>query len=273
MAAVVTLGALVTRARRLAKMEASTFIDDTEIKSLLLGSVQRLHDRLHGQGQEFVRTTKEMNTTVGQAIYNLPDDFFRLLLLSANRNGDVLPAADPGDNDGDTSGWQLTLSDTDGWLDLWPFELPELAPLLNQTDGSATNARYRLRGTQTRTLGEATLGPRRQLEIRPTPREVYTLRLEYLPTTNVGSTDDGFEIEGLNGFEQIACLEAAIFMLTEEESDTSRLEKMLTREEARLAQVAPAQDATRAGQVVDVLGLLGDPLDTAGVFHVPAWRR
>lgn len=260
---IVTLGAMVTRARRLAKQENSTFASDEEVKSLLLTGIQDVRDTLHGDGgQEWERSTAEIVTTPGQAIYDLPTDYYRLKLLSASTQ---VPSERGG------GGWNPSLSDLTDWRGLWPFNLDELPLLLNNTSGDASNAMYRLRGKQGGTGGAGSASPVRQVEIRPTPRVEYTLRLEYLPRTVVPSAD-AYEVDGLNGFEMIPILQAAICLLQMEESDASGLREWLGREQARLTAVASGQDQTRPERVADTAGIL-DPIDGYGGFFGRRWRR
>lgn len=268
MASVVTLGSLVARARKLAKMENSLFVTDAELRRLLLSSIKRVRHRLQGHGQEYDALTKELDTVAGQSIYDMPADYYRLLLLLANPvSVQVLSGGSyPGGVGGPT--WNEPSSDAPGWLPLRPFEQRERVNLLNRRDGSAWNARYRLRGKQA--IGEAE--PVRQIEIMPVPRVPYTLRLEYLPVTTALDTDE-FVIETLDGFEDIAVFEAVVLMLQMEESDASWAEGWLTKKEAELDEVAPAQDVTHADRIVNVYeeeGELGRLLPHQG-WYPPGW--
>lgn len=262
--ALVTLVELVGRARKRANQENSTFRSDTDVKRVLLTSVQRLRQRLHTGGQEYERLTAEMDTIPGQALYNLPSDFNQLQTLMANRNAVQVGAIVAGV-------WNAESSDAQDWVPLWPFELSELADLLNRTDGRADTARYRLRGTRP-SVGEIApvVTPTRKIEIRPTPRVAFTLRLDYLPTTLL-DTSDTAPIEGLDGFEEIPVLEAAIYLLQEEESDTTALTTWLARELQRLDEATPQQDRNRPERVVDVyaqqhLSPVDGPLRRGGGF-------
>lgn len=242
--AVVTLATLVAKARKRADMVNSTFLSDTEWKELVLSGVQALRQRLHGAGQEWERLTAEMDTVPGQALYNLPTDFYRLQALMANRV-QLVPGATPGT-------WYAHDSDATGWIPLFPFELAELPQLLSRTDGRAETASYRLRGVREEVgVMSPVTTPVRKLEIRPTPRQAFTLRLEYLPLTLL-NTSDTAPIEGLDGFEEIPVLQAAIYALDKEETSATHLKEWLAREEARLAEVAAAQDMGRPERVVDV---------------------
>lgn len=247
MASPVTVASMRQQARELAGQQNSTFRSDDHVDRLLLTGLARITDRLHSTGgQEYARTTVETNTIAGQALYDLPEDFYRAQLVMLNQ-GAVMPVP--------SHDWLDAASDAVGWRVLASFQLPELAGLLNLT-ATAGNIRYRLRGVMGSSGqgGEAgVIVAKRQIELRPTPRAAYTLRLDYLPATPVPSGGiDSHQFDGLNGFEIIPILEAAIFLLGEEESDTSNLERWLAREEARLEAVAPSQDAGRAERVVNV---------------------
>lgn len=258
MAAPVTMASMRSQARDLAKMQGSTFVSDAHIDRLLLTGLARITDRLHsGGGQEYARSTVETNTVAGQALYDLPADFYRAQLVMLNRSA-VMPVA--------SNDWLDAASDRDGWRVLTSFQLPELAGLMNILSSTADQVRYRIRGVMgsNGAGGESgVIEAKRQIELRPTPRGVFTLRLDYLPTTPVPTgTVDAHTFDGLNGFEIIPILEAAIFMLGEEESSTTNLEKWLAREELRLDNVAPSQDAGRAERVVDVYAI--DGVDQVG---------
>lgn len=258
MAGVVTLGDLVVRARRRAKMENSDFIDDSEIKELLLASVARVRERLHMGGQEWDRFSMELNTTPGQPYYPLPSDFFRALAVIANSGPVMAPPSDVFITSNSTA--------QQGWSTLRPFMMQELGSLLNGVGLEPRATRYRTGGQQA--AGEGS--PLRWIELRPTPATVWTLRVEYLTATNI-ETADFYQIDGINGFEVIPVLEAAIHMLAEEESDTSGLERQLARQEERLDAVAAGQDRTRPETIVDVEGISGE-FDPYGLSRGGYWR-
>lgn len=258
--ALVTYADLIARARRHAGQENSAFVADDELRSVMRTAVARLRQRLHRGGQEYERTSAELDTVPGQSIYPMPSDFARVLQLMANRNVVQL---------GGTSGtWGAqTSTASDSWLPLFPFELAEMTRLLNVPDGRADNARYRLRGTN---FGTIEVQPRAELEILPVPRAAFTLRLEYLPTTS-SDTSDAAVIRGIDDFEEIPILEAAIYMLRKEESDASAFERWLAKEEARVDEVA-VQDMTRPERVVDVYAQQHEAI--GDIFGgVDRWRR
>lgn len=240
--AAVTLGELVTRARRHADQVSSTFKTDDDLKRQIMTVVARLRQKLHTGGQEYERITKERDVIPGQAIYTLPSDFNRMMLVLANRN--VVTSGAPMIGDG----WETSVSDATGWVQLFPFELAELHQLLNRTDGSADTIRYRMRGQLA--SGEVPSFAR-QIELRPTPRSAFTIRLEYLPITSV-STDDATLVEGIDGFDEIVALEGGIYLLEAEDSDASHLWRRLERMEKSLDEAAPGQDMNKPERVIDI---------------------
>lgn len=239
--ALVTMIDLVNKVRLYANQETSSFKTNDQIKKLLLSELKDLRKLLHRGGQEFQRNTREMTTIPGQAIYALPLDFNRLQTLMANRGAVQVGIYVAG-------AWADPSSDSDGWLPLYPFELAELAELLNCREGNAENVRYRLRGEFS---GSEEVQPSRQIELRPTPRVPFTLRLEYLPTTP-DLVDDASVIQGIDGYEEVPALRAAITLLTLEESDTRGLQAILAPKLALLEEEAQAQDMGRPERVVDV---------------------
>lgn len=266
--AAVTLGDLVTRARRHADQVSSTFKSNDDLKRQMLTVVARLRQKLHTGGQEYERITKERDVVPGQAIYNLPSDFNRLQLLLANQN--VVPAASPV-LELPLDGWSSGLSDATGWVQLFPFELSEMHQLLNRSDGRAETVRYRMRGQLT--SGESVTFAR-QIELRPTPRVAFTLRIEYLPITSV-STDDATLVEGIDGFDEIVALEGGIYLLEAEESDASHLWRRLERLEKSLDEIAPGQDMNKPERVVDIYsqqhGTVMDGLGRLGRGRRDGW--
>lgn len=241
----VTLGNLVTRARRHADQVGSPFKTDDDLKRQMLTVVARLRQKLHTGGQEYERITKERDTVAGQAIYDMPSDFNRLMLLLANR-GQQPPTSPVLELPLD--GWSSGLSDATGWVQCFPFELAEMHQLLNRNDGSADTIRYRMRGELS---GGEAAAFKRQIELRPTPRSVFTLRIEYLPITSV-NTDSATLVEGIDGFDEIVALEGGIYLLEAEESDASHLWRRLQRLEKDLDEIAPGQDMNKPERVVDI---------------------
>lgn len=255
MASDVTLGSMVAKARRMAKMEQSTFITDGEIRERLMASIARVYDKLHMGGQEVNRYSMELNTIVGQPYYVLPADYYRVLAVIASQGQVMNPPSETFITSNSTS--------QQGWRALRPFMMQEMAGLLNSPGVYPTDTRYRVGGIPAHLAGEVYQPGLRLIELRPTPAASFTLRLEYLPVCKLADNND-FPVDMLNGFEIIPVLEATIYMLSEEESDTSRFDRWLAQQEERLDMISGGQDRTRPETIVDVDGIT-DAFDPYGL--------
>lgn len=265
MAALVTLSSLIARVRQAADLEGSDGpVTDAEIGAQLGLAVRRLYERLIlARGQEYYRTTAELNVTPGQALYSLPADFFQLLAVVAC---DTAVMAVP------SSTFAASDSGNEGrWVRLVPFSLAELEQLLGSDRRGAwrhaggERPRYRLRGAQGYTSPSPGAAVAEQLELRPAPTVSWTLRIEYLPAALV-ETAGGWTLNGVNGWEEVCVLEAAAYCLAKQEQDTRYLKQRVAEEYARIDALARARDAgTPEPGVVDALGL------TCG--HGPPDRR
>lgn len=254
----VLLSDLVDEVREAADMEYGGPVSDAEIKRRLLRAVQKLYDKLiSARGQDYYRSTAELDVTPGQALYSLPADFYKLLCLMGNANpvmANTSSAFDTTSDSGEATGWTL----------LRPFEMLELPRLLGVPGALASDTRYRLRGKQeTSGTTEATTGAE-QLELRPTPTAAWTLRLEYLPVAYVTEAGNGdLLIDGISGFEDWAILQVAIYCARKEETDTTDLRAAFALEDQRISEMASARDHSSPERIVDACGLLdgsGDPL-------------
>lgn len=252
----VTLASLVARVRQAADLEGSNGpVTDAEIKAQLALSLRRLHERLIlARGQEYYRKTAELNVTPGQALYQLPADFFQLLAVLG---ADAAIMASPR-----TTFDAASDSGNEGtWTRLVPFSMTELSSLLGSVrragwhEGDLRFPRYRLRGLQdpAEVPGVADL---EQLELRPAPTYVWTLRIEYLPRVLVPSGDTSI-VNGVHGWEEIAVMEVAAYCLAKQEQDTRYLQTRIAEENARIQALARARDAgSPEPGIVDTCGLL-----------------
>lgn len=228
-------------------------VTDAELNKKLLASVRRLYDRLiSARGQEYYRSTVELNVTAGQALYALPADFYKILTVSANEGAVMASPSSTfaASDSGEREGWSL----------LRPFEMLDLPRLLGRRSSCASETRYRLRGVQgTSGTFEAQDGLE-QLELRPVPGTSWTLRLDYLPTAAATLSGGGdLIINGINGFEQACILEVAIYALGKEETDARHLVAQLQAENARIELMASARDHGSPEGIVDTEGLLDFP--------------
>ena len=78
----ITLANLRTEVRRRADMETSQFVKDAELNSYINQSIAELYDLLVQKfGNEYFFSTNTFNLVNGQAAYNLPTDFLKLLAV------------------------------------------------------------------------------------------------------------------------------------------------------------------------------------------------
>ena len=257
MAAFVTLASLVSRVRQAADLEGSDGpVTDDEIKAQLGLSIRRLYERLLlARGQEYYRKTVELDVTAGQAIYALPSDFFQALAV-LGADAQVMASSSDTFSESDSGNSGV-------WCLLRPFSMLELGTLLGSSrrnrwlSDDGRWPRYRLRGTQWPAGAEAPIGQVTEaIELRPAPVSRWTLRLEYLPAAIV-DTSDGWYIQGVNGWEEVAVLEVAAYCLAKQEQDTRYLQGRIAQEYARIDALARARDAGSSEPgIVDTCGIL-----------------
>jgi len=259
----VLLSDLTTRALRAADQEYGGPVSAAEVKERMLSALRKLYDKLiAARGQEYYRTTVELNTVSGQAVYPLPEDFYKLLSLSANRTA-VLATGGSGYQDG-----VFRVADSgasEGWALLRPYEMLEEHNLLGRPSALPAESCYRLRGTQeTSGTAEALTGSD-ELEIRPCPTSSWTLRLNYIPVAYTTPGTGDLYVNGVNGFEDWAVYKVAIYCAQKEQNDTSELRAEFQEEDRRLDQMAKSRDLGSPERIVDAAGILdGWPGSTLG---------
>jgi len=114
------------------------------------------------------------------------------------------------------------------WHDLKPYSLAERNTLRNAMGPvNPEGVKYRLMGNSLRFLPDM-------------PANTSAL-ITYYPQ-QPALVEDGDTRDYPNGWEQYACLMAAIVLLTKEERDASALERMLAAEKARIEESAPLRD-------------------------------
>lgn len=204
-----------TRARQLADMENSEFVSEDELKDIVNEQIAELWDILiEARGSEYFR--KEMplfQTVVGQTKYLLPEDYYRLTQVAAGIGSDIRR--------------------------LRRFEENDLPSLLNlETSGT-----WDVYGTWYCPVGK-------YLELRPTPKSAFDVRLFYLPVAP-RLENDLDEFDGINGWETWVETSAAIVMLDKEESDSSALQIKLARLEGRIRKLAPSRDEASPLRITD----------------------
>lgn len=262
MANFLLLSSLVTQVRQMADMEAGGPVSDPEIRQRLLSAAQRLHDRLvAARGQEYYRVTRELVTIPGQALYPLPEDFYKILAVSAHEQAVTIVDALVGPPGPPTPG-VFVLADSgdeasgEEWSLLRPFEMLQLPGLLGRRSSCASETRYRVRGAPATAGSLEAHDGADLLELRPVPGHAWTLRLDYIPLATSQLSEDDLVLNGINGFEQVLVLEVAMYCLGKEESDARHLAGLLAQENARIELMATTRDHGSPEQIVDTEGLL-----------------
>ena len=215
--ATVTLLQLRTRARERADMQSTGFITDSELNGYINSSYAELYDLLVSKyGEEyFVAPAHSITTTSNVDTYALPADFYKLL------------------------GVDLQL-DSSQWKTLKRFEFSDRNTPRELELYSPERIRYRIFGSN--------------LLFSPVPAGNLSLRAWYIPLPTTLSLDaDSFS--GINGYEEYVVIDAAIKMLTKEESDTTAL--MIAKEalKRRIEQMAEARDVAMPMTVQDTTSI------------------
>lgn len=211
--ATVTLAQLRTRARQRADMESTGFVTDSELNTYINASYAELYDLMVSKYSEdyFVAPAHTFTTTLNVDKYPLPADFYKLLGVDFQIN-------------------------SSNWISVKRFEFSERnLPQIWEAYTPET-IRYRVFGDN--------------ILLSPVPAAGQSLRAWYIPLPETLSADsDSFS--GINGFEEYVVIDAAIKMLTKEESDTSQLfmEKQAMR--FRIEQMAEARDVAFPSTVQD----------------------
>jgi hypothetical protein len=198
-------------------MEATGFVTDTELNSYINASYAELYDLLVSKYGEdyFVAPAHSISTTSNVDTYPLPADFYKLL------------------------GVDLQF-DPSSWKSLKRFEF-------NERNLSQTWQAYSPEIMCYRIFGSNIL-------LSQMPTDSLSLRVWYIPLPSTLTTDsDSFS--GINGFEEYVVIDAAIKMLTKEESDTSQLLMQKQAIKFRIEQMAEARDASMPMTVQDTSSL------------------
>uniref|UniRef100_A0A6M3XFV7 Uncharacterized protein n=1 Tax=viral metagenome TaxID=1070528 RepID=A0A6M3XFV7_9ZZZZ len=221
MAANVPLSALRTRVRYWADAEqqaTSGRYSSDEVKYRINLACKRLFNMLvqaRGHGY-YSKDTAWSPLTSGQALYQLPADFFELECL--------------------------TVTDGSDRIDLETWQEGERAFLHGSGQGASAISElyYRLKGGA--------------FELVPAPASTgWSYLLRYVPTSpDMDAETDAFD--GINGWEEWAVLTVAIGMKDKDEADVTVLASERDRIEAQIAAMAAERDALRPDHILDVAG-------------------
>lgn len=180
-----TLADVRLAARRRADMEHSPFVSDDEWNALIASAHQELYGLLCQEFGSAYQLSSHDLVTAGADTYALPEDFFKLHAVHLHLSGDQWKALR-----------RCNVADLNGGRFGVAF-----APY-------GTDIRYALAGSSIRFV--------------PAPAAGRTIRLWYAPRLAVPTNDEDV-IDGVNGWEELLVIDAAIKALQKEESDVSVL--------------------------------------------------
>lgn len=232
--AAVSLVQLRAKARELADLTGSLFVTDTadSLDQWINEGAQKLHDLyVQAYGEDYLEKSAALTTVNGQTDYTLPVDFYRLL------------------------GVELPINGKQRSLKL--YNRAERNGVSNQVSAfSATSLpRYKLSKGVVRLV--------------PAPGSVMVGKLWYSPLLQVTATD-GVTVTNLlvlgtdtinfeNGAERYIIMYAARKALLKQESDTSKIDRDLEKEEAMLQVLIEERNASEPKSAVDIENTDFDP--------------
>jgi len=206
-----------------------TFVEDSDatanavsFDTLINGALAELYDVLvAARGHEYYATDADIAIVAGTSLYALPTDFYELLSIRLQ--------------------WD-------------PYYIEELHPMgvreRSRYESLAYNIfergtpkAYRLQGTQTASA--------RTVEILPVPTRTVTCRIRYIPLF-ANLTDDTALFDGVNGWEKLVALKAAIEYRTIAEKPLGNLSQLYAECFARINALADQRNANYAEQVQQV---------------------
>ena len=203
-------------------MVNSTFVTDAEVSSLVNEGIAGLYNLLiETRGQEYYAKDFVFSTVINQTLYDLPDDFYQLLDVTAIINNNNV-------------------------YKLLRYQMADMAIL--RAAGASSPAelpKYRLRGDFNGTTNVA------QMSILPIPTQVYAIALYYVPAP-ISLALDTDTCDGISGFEEWVVLDAAIRCLQKEESDVTWLIGEREKIEGRIRSQRDNRDAGDAPRVQNV---------------------
>jgi hypothetical protein len=215
----VTLATLRDDSKLYANQRSSTFLSDAEWDRFINQAGTTLWDLLvSARGHEYYEQNVPLNTSPGSAIVALPQDFYQLITVIANWGSQQLEELDSLDHLGD----QTTFRNWGQW-------------------GQYSPKVWRVRGAPSGHV----------LEFFPTPSAVTPLEVRYIPTwTDLES--DSSTYDGINGFERLIALRAAIDALTLQNLPAAGQQQLYDREYDRIETMARDRAAANPPTIRDV---------------------
>lgn len=227
----VNLSTMVTRCRRRADMENTTFVTDAEIQEMVEASLGELIDLLimySGDSSWMSARTSGQDTTAGTETYTVytnnvdmvEADIYKVLGVEVQFQGKWRRLKR-------WSHWQNSLlEDISGW-------------------NHENAVRYKFNW-------QPTMGSEAQISFEPTPQGVHSFRVIYIPYPADWS-DAGFtNFLGYTGWEEYIICDVAMKMLEKEESDVTHLARRLQIQRDRLQHHAQTMSMGEGHSVRDV---------------------
>lgn len=241
---------LVASVRNRLGFNNDSFATDAEIEEYLKEECGKYFSLLlETYGKDFMRLVATIPTVLNQATYALPADFDSLLSLTVEWSA---------------GNWQKLIPLADGDVDV----------LLTQNGYAASwPVRYRLGGSNLDTAGKVAAGTADVLELWPTPKGVYNVRVEYVPTLSfVQAPASDWRVDFRRpGFDVFVTAGVCVTLLAKEESDPSIFLAQQQKAEALIRSGAPKRNGHGPMRTVDTQRSQG--ADARQRWWPPRWGR
>jgi hypothetical protein len=214
----ITLAELRTQARQRADQEDSNFVSDSELTSYINNSIAELHDILiQAYSSDYYLSEYDFNTVAGQAAYDLPADFYKVLGVDVKlNNSDFFTIK------------RFNFNERNKFDDFGVWSVLGI-----------TAVRYRVMGSQ--------------LRFTPIPDDATAVKLWYIPLAEK-LVADADELSDLNAYSEYVIVDAAIKMMAKEESDPTILIQQKAALKRRIEEAANNRDAANPDSVRDIYG-------------------
>jgi len=212
----ITLLELRDQSRQRADQEDSTFVTDSELNSYINNSIAELHDILiQAYDSEYYLSEYSFQTVADQSAYSLPTDFYKVVGVDLKLNGQNYFTIK-----------KFNFNERNKFDDFGVWDVLGLS-----------SVRYRIMGDNIR--------------FSPDPDNVTDVRLWYIPVATK-LVADGDELADLNAYSEYVIVDAAIKMMTKEESDPSVLLQQKAELKRRIEVAANNRDAANPESVRDI---------------------
>ncbi len=288
----VSIDTLITRARRAADMEKSNFVTETEAIDRMNTAIAELYDLLvAAYGEDYTYLTETKSFTANKAEYPLPDDFYKLAGVDVETNAGTVEfiaarrATEEHRNmvnrGGPTflryflRGPDLVFTPAPTTTKQFRTRYHPIAPILIKTEIQATDITEASDQIALTDHGLSKNHPVRFTTEGTLPAGLLANRTFFVivvdqDTIQVSATRDGAAVDitdvgigphtilsmfdGVNGWEEYAVLDTAIFMGDKEESDTRSLQRRLDKMAVRLNAMTDNRDEGEPLMIRDVYG-------------------